>query len=155
MKAFSNTLGLLISICGVSLGEPEEKEKEKKPTYESLAGEFYEVVIAPSNLALTVKDEATLKKVVAKLKESQKEIGRLAKAFQKLPAPNAAQKKAINKVMEKRMAESEEEEGKNVGEHLEDLPDKLRNKLLVAMQGFYSELGKHEAVFEKYFGEEE
>lgn len=155
MKYPALTLVLVISVLGIAHGAPEKKDPPKKPTYEGLAEEFFKHVVGPANLALRVTDEESLKKAVAKLQASQKQFARLAKEFQKLPVPTDAQKRVMNKVMEKRIKESETTDGEKFNKHLKNMPAKLRNEWLLAMQSFYLELDKHQAVFEKYFGEDE
>ena len=142
---------ILLSLTALFGAPPEVEVQNEKPTYESLAEDFYSHVSSPGALTLSIKDQATLNESIRKLKISEKQISHLAKEFQKLPLPSDAAREAVNKVMEKKEEKSQKEIGEKFTQHLQNMPEKLRNSWTSELTNFYKNFDKHKEVFSRYF----
>ncbi|MBK1881952.1 hypothetical protein JIN85_05970 [Luteolibacter pohnpeiensis] len=146
---------MLISLATLFGAPPESEVQNEKPTYEQLAEDFYTHVSSPGALTLSINDQVTLDEAIRKLKISEKRISHLAKEFQKLPLPSDAARKAVNKMMEEKEAKSQKEIGERFTQHLQQMPEGLRNIWTPQLREFYKNLDKNKGVFDKYFGSPE
>lgn len=155
MKTHIALFALFVMTPIVSVhGEPKTDEL-KAPSFAELAAEFYSNVSAPGHLARSIKDQATLDIAQEKLAKSQKRITQLAKEFQKLPVPDAATKRAVNKSIEEKEEKMKKEIGEALDKHLKEMPAELAKQWAPALRSFYQSLDRNKDVFLRYFGETE
>lgn len=155
MKTLLALLALFVMTATVTVHGESKMDELKAPTFPELAAEFYSNVSAPGQLALSIKDQATLDIAKVKLEKSQKRITQLAEEFQKLPVPDAATKRAINKSMEAKEEKMKKEIGEALKKHFKEMPAELAKQWAPALQSFYQSLDQNKEVFSRYFGESE
>ncbi|HWB03059.1 MAG TPA: hypothetical protein VG796_08560 [Verrucomicrobiales bacterium] len=117
----------------------------------AVAAILQEQLRRPMALILEVKDEESLTKIKASLKETSGNIDVIAKRLKELPVPSAAEREALTKKMDEADKAHMKTNQPAVQAHMKAMPAALRADTMKELQSFYKTLDTHKGVLESYF----